>query len=357
MPRVLKRVNALPVPTWRRLGVNGASIITALPEPSKGVKKRHSPLPAGTSHTSENVLKCAEFPSALSSELATFVRVHSNAGMRFRISRGVHVDAPLVYNLQSSEAAPNIFDDNVIYAEANSSVTLVLDYSSADESLGYHMGLTRVLAENCAEVKIVEIQRLNDKSANFSDFSAVLANGASCSHTRIILGAKESYSGSHIKLEGDRSALKSEVFYLGSGEQKLDFNYISRHLGQNTESELNCSGVLLDSCDKIFRCTIDFAKGAGNSIGSENENTLLLSGKARNRTAPLILCGEENVQGSHSASVGKPDEAKLYYMQSKGFSQSEAIRMMATSMLSSSLKDVPLDNLRKNILNIVESKI
>jgi len=219
------------------------------------------------------------------------------------------------------------------------------------------MGLTRVLAENCADVNIVEIQRLNAQSTNFSDFSAVLANGASCCHTRIVLGAKESYAGSHVKLEGDRSILKSDVFYLGSDQQKLDFNYISRHLGQHTESELNCSGVLLDNCDKIFRCTIDFVKGAANSSGSENENTLLLSANARNRTAPLILCGEENVRGSHSASVGKPDEAKLYYMQSKGFSEADAIAMIAVSMMSPSLKNIPGENLRKNLLSTVESKI
>lgn len=55
---------------------------------------------------------------------------------------------------------------------------------------------------------------------------------------------------------------------------------------------------------------------------------LLFSPNARNRTAPLILCGEEEVEGQHAASVGRLDENKLYYLRSRGLSEAQARRLM-----------------------------
>ena len=74
--------------------------------------------------------------------------------------------------------------------------------------------------------------------------------------------------------------------------------------------------VVCDLYDKILRGTIDFRRGAKRGVGHESEDVLLSSPHARNRTAPLILCGEEEVEGQHAASIGRLDEAKLYYLRS-----------------------------------------
>ena len=86
--------------------------------------------------------------------------------------------------------------------------------------------------------------------------------------------------------------------------------------------ELSLIHILLTgSADKILRGTVDFQRGAKRGVGHESEDVLLFSPSARNRTAPLILCGEEEVEGQHAASVGRLDENKLYYLRSRGLSE------------------------------------
>lgn len=46
----------------------------------------------------------------------------------------------------------------------------------------------------------------------------------------------------------------------------------------------------------MFRGTIDFKNGSAGSTGSEQETVLLLGDDVVNRTVPLILCAEENVE-------------------------------------------------------------
>ena len=352
MGTTLKNINSLPVRTWRRLGVNGVTLDIEFPEACRFETKKPT-LPAGVVHAHESVLVCAEFTSALNSELAAFTRVHSNAGVQIRIKKGTKADEPIVARYDFNAENATLMDNNVIFAEANSEVTVVMIYRGEG---AFHSGLMRVIAENCAVVKVVQINTLGTAAQHFTDFSAVVANGARVELTRIELGAAAVYAGCHMKLEGDKSECAADTFYFGDGDRKLDFNYIAKHLGKSSCSDMNASGALFGSCEKTYRGTIDFVAGASDSKGAELENTLLFSESSRNRSAPLILCGEENVEGSHAASVGRIDEGKLFYLQSRGISEAGAMRLMVSALMETAMKNVPEDE-RAALRDYLEARI
>ncbi|MDR0445894.1 MAG: SufD family Fe-S cluster assembly protein [Oscillospiraceae bacterium] len=340
MLTTLKNINALPVRTWRRLGVNGETLDIEFPEPRVFPAPKPA-LPEGITRAHESVLVCAEFKSALGEELSAYTRVHANAGVRLRALKGRPPTEPITASYTLTAEHPALVDNNVIFAEAHSEITVVLIYGGGAGERGFHSGLTRVIAENCAVVRVVQLQCFDAGTRHFSDFSAVIANGARVELTRIELGAGETYAGCHMKLEGDKSEARTDTFYFGDGTQTLDFNYVARHLGRATKSEMNAAGALFGSCGKTYRGTIDFVAGAGESKGAESENTLLFSENSRNRSAPVILCGEENVEGSHAASVGRIDEGKLYYLRSRGLTETDAKRLMVGALLESAMKNVP----------------
>ena len=345
MSIILNNVNSLPVRTWRRLGVNGETLDIELPNP-RAFEYEKPQLPQGVTKTHESVLVCAEFKSAAAEELAAYTRVHSNAGIAIRSTMGVKVAEPITVRYSLGENQPVLVDNNVIFAEAHSEVTVVIIYDSGEDTnevRTFHSGLTRVIAENCAVVRVVQVQTLGKSTAHFSDFSAVIANGAHVELTRIELGAQNVYAGCHMKLEGDKSEAQTDTFYFGDGGRKLDFNYIARHHGRYTDSKMETCGALFDACHKTFRGTIDFVNGASDSKGAENESTLMFSENARNRSAPLILCGEESVEGSHAASIGRMDAAKLYYLCSRGLSEADAKRLMVTAQMETVMKKLPLE--------------
>ncbi|MDR0838517.1 MAG: SufD family Fe-S cluster assembly protein, partial [Oscillospiraceae bacterium] len=352
----LKNINKLPVRTWRRLGVNGEALEIDFPEPGRFEISRPA-LPDGVTRAHESVLVCAEFKSAVNEELAAYTRVHSNAGTQIRVKMGKTAAEPIVARYSLGANAPTLVDNNVIFAEAHSEVTVVIIYDAQDGARCFHSGLTRVIAENCAVVRVVQIQTLNSATRHFSDFSAVVANGARVELTRIELGGASVFSGCHMKLEGDKSECATDTFYFGDGTRKLDFNYIASHLGKTSKSVMNASGALFGECEKTYRGTIDFVSGASESKGAESENTLLFSENSRNRSAPLILCGEENVEGSHAASVGRMDENKLYYLQSRGLSEADAKRLMVAALMETAMKNIPIESERERLRDLLGERI
>ena len=84
---------------------------------------------------------------------------------------------------------------------------------------------------------------------------------------------------------------------------------------------MTVNGVLRDSSQKTFRGTIDFKTGSSGAVGAETEDVLLLGETVVNKTVPLILCAEEDVKGSHGATIGQLDEEMLFYLGSRGISE------------------------------------
>ena len=123
-------------------------------------------------------------------------------------------------------------------------------------------------------------------------------------------------------------------------QQKFDVNLNVRHFGKVTESTIQADGTLMDAAEKIFRGTIDFVRGSADSVGAETEQVLLLGDDVVNKTIPVILCAEENVQGSHGAAIGELDEETLFYFGARGMDRTQAENTMARAKLEAKIQKI-----------------
>ena len=78
-----------------------------------------------------------------------------------------------------------------------------------------------------------------------------------------------------------------------------------------------------------------------------NKNVLLLGDDVINKTIPLILCTEEDVKGSHGASIGQLDEETLFYMQARGISEEQAYALMADARIEAVCQKIPDETAQK----------
>lgn len=159
-------------------------------------------------------------------------------------------------------------------------------------------------------------------------------------HT-ILLGKGDLYSDCEVNLKGDGSSFRAEYGYLGTAAQKIDMNLVVLQHGKRTAAQIDARGALCDRAEKIFRGTIDFRRGCADSRAAENETVLLLGEDVINKTVPVILCTEENVDGSHGASIGELDEQSLFYFASRGIDAETAKRMLARAAILRILHAMP----------------
>lgn len=242
----------------------------------------------------------------------------------------------------------------LIHVGEGSRLTVVLSIRSAQKAGGTAALSTRIVLEKGAHLTLVKAQLLGEKFVCLDDTGAALREDAALRMIQIELGGAKVYAGTQTELVGSRSSFEAKVGYLGRERHTIDVNYNVVQRGRKTSSLMSFDGVLDDGSAKSFRGTIDFRRGSKGSKGDEQENVLLLSDDIVNKTLPIILCEEEDVEGRHGASIGQLDEEMLFYMATRCIDRSEAEQIMVRARLGAVVREIPDLPLRAELMNRIE---
>lgn len=358
----IQDIDRLPTPTWSWLGVNGETIETEIPDITPyAAFSLPGAWPEGVKVSDvlkeDIVFLEGDIDTGAGPQVRDFVKKNHNAGVFVQVKAGVRVAEPLLLDYTLDDASPTLVDENTIVAEPGSSVTVVVRYSSGEGLKGFHAGLTRVYAKKGAEVTLVQVQSLGSGCPHFSDVGGTAFEDGSIKLTQAELGGSQAYAAARFKLAGDRSSTDIGSIYLGDGARNIDINYVVEHTGKKTVSEILSRGAMLEQSKKIFRGTIDFKRGSAGSRGHEEEYAVLLSPQVRGRSAPLILCEEEDVDGQHAASTGRIDENRLFYLMSRGLSEADARRLIIEAQFAPIIARIPVVSIREDLQNHIAGRL
>lgn len=294
-------VNAMPAPTWNRLKIN--DITVALPDAPEG---------AGSCGDPSVTALGSEFCSAVTGSV-TVSGGTSDIPLRDGETKGI-----------------------VIRAEKNA-VSEVTEYVTAEGSCAL-----RTFADipEGAQVKLVQVIEGRPRSEMLNDVGVKAADNARFEITQIFLGGSRTVTGVYAELGGYRSELECRIGYTVGKDELLDINNVVIHKGKRSRSSTDVKGVLSENAVKTFRGTIDLKNGASGAVGAENEDVLIIGETAVNNTVPVILCTEEDVEGSHGASIGRLPDDVLYYMTARGIPVEKANGIIAAARLESLIRGI-----------------
>ena len=264
--------------------------------------------------------------------------------------KGVKVDKPVKITYRAGEE--NSLNSHIIYVSEGSELTIIEVFESENkENL---LGLqTRVYVCENASIKLVRVNLLSENTDHFDDLGFHLENDAKAELVQLELGGKRSYVGVRTELVGRKSEYRSATGYLCKGDSLLDMNFVTNEWGKKVSSNMDASGVLLDNSTKVYRGTIDFKEGAKGASGFEKEDTLLFSPNIINKSVPLILCHEEDVEGDHGATIGRIDEKLLFYIKSRGIDEKAAKQLMTEAYINAVTEQIGDDETEGKVIKYV----
>lgn len=238
-----------------------------------------------------------------------------------------------------------------IHVEAGKKKKVVCIYrESSHEKIKAHI-------EKGAALTLIKVQLVQETKHHADDVEIHVAEGGYFSYTIIEVGAKEIVSKLLVDLAGVNATADIASFYFADKKRMFDFNYLVRQRGAHTDATMQVKGALMDEAQKIFRGTLDFVTGSAGSVGREKEDVIILSPGVRNRSVPLMLSGEGDVDGHHAVSIGKMDEAKLFYLMSRGLDLAEARRLVVEADLFPVLSRIQDEALQEEIAAFIEGRI
>ncbi|MCR5655337.1 MAG: SufD family Fe-S cluster assembly protein [Lachnospiraceae bacterium] len=219
-------------------------------------------------------------------------------------------------------------------------LTVIMDLQSKEDA-GDGFLQTKYELGDEAKLTLVQIIRVGEDFRMFNDIGGKEGKDAEVKVIHLFLQGHKIYQGCRTELLGNRSRFDVKAAYNVGKENLLDMTYECKHIGKKTVSDIVAKGVLSGKANKTFRATIDFIKGSSQSTGAELEDALLIDDTVVNRTIPIILCTEEDVEGAHGATIGELDENTMFYLQSRGMDKKAIYDMMTSARIQEVVNQIP----------------
>lgn len=292
---------------------------------------------------------------SLGDKFTTYVNGYFNHGKLIYIDK--RDSAPITIGYQLNELAPVLVDHHLVVVKAGCSLELLLDYRSSETGTFEHYGNLKLIAETGARVKITKLQRLNDHSVSFDQVFTQVAEGAIVTVNDAQIGADIKAFSNIQQLTGYRADATTYSLYYGQPTSKTDVAYTMKHLGKKSTSTILSKGALQNQSNKVFRGNLVFERGATGSVGKEEEFVVLLSEKLKSDSIPGLFCQEDDVIGEHAASVGQVDQNKLFYIMSRGFSETEARKLIIKSSYEEVLQKMAIGDYADQVSQTLDQRI
>ncbi len=223
-------------------------------------------------------------------------------------------------------------------------VVIIVDSEHEDTYMTSHISFD---VSEGASLNITELIYSKEGQTIYADISINEDTKAKVNVKKVVMGDGKVYDGLLSDMKGDKSSIDINAAYSIRNNGVYDFNYIADQKGKKTESNLTLNGVLFDKAQKSFKGTIDFKRGSKGSVGAENEDVLLINDDIINKTLPVILCTEEDVSGTHGATIGEINDEILLYMQSRGIDKENIQKILSNARIESVLDRIAFDDIRE----------
>lgn len=329
------------------------AMITAATGADRGAEKLDIPALSTYEHRavlSEIACDIAnDFETGVGADMRAYLNFLAGGTAVLATEEGEEAEATIRVTTHEGEASGASID---IVAAPNSTFSIALSLDSAADAPAFMGSTMRVFAGAGARVDITVYLTASDTVTCVEDSGFVLDKDARVSVRHVVLGGGFTATGLAADLRGDRSRIDVDTSYLASGTQQRDFNYIIRHRGRKTVSNMDANGVLTGTSKKCLRGTIDLIHGAKGAEGNERETVLLASKGVDNKTVPNILCDEDDVAGNHGATIGHVRPDQLFYAACRGLSQEQTEALFLSAKLEDAALQAPNDAVRANVVRL-----
>jgi len=161
------------------------------------------------------------------------------------------------------------------------------------------------------------------------------------------LGGYRAKVRNHTRLTGRGSIADDLQTFYGAREQSYDSSFDLTHSATDTHGTSVTRGVFTDQARGMSRGLVRIEPEARKTVALISEHAMLLSRGARSDTIPIleILC--RDVKATHSTSVAPVDPEKVFYLESRGVPETDAVRMIGEGFLSNVFDRAPIAGLRE----------
>ena len=267
-----------------------------------------------------------------------------SGGSFIYIPPGVSIEFPLQAYFRINAENMGQFERTLIIVDEGASVHYVEGCTApmySTESL--HSAVVEVIVKKGGRCRYTTIQNWANNIYNLVTKRAMAYKNATMEWVDGNLGSQLTmkYPAVYMMEEGARGEILS-IAFSGKGQHQ-DAGAKLVHAAPNTTGQIISKSISKDGGRSSYRGLVKVEKGATKTKCNVVCDALILDDKSRSDTYPYIEVAEEDTSIGHEASVSRIGVEQLFYLRSRGFTESEANTIIVNGFIEPLVKELPME--------------
>lgn len=277
-------------------------------------------------------------------KLAALNSAFWSGGSFIYVPKNVKVELPLQAYFRINAKNAGQFERTLIIADEGSEVLYVEGCSAPTYTTdSLHSAVVEIIVKRGAKVQYTTVQNWSKNVYNLVTKRAKAYEEAKMTWLDYNGGSKLTmkYPSIYLMGRGGRGEVLSLAF--ASNKQHQDTGGKIIHVAPDTSSIISSKSISKNGGRTSYRGLLKIYPGAERVKSRVVCDALILDEKSRSDTYPTMEINEQNVAIAHEATVTRISEAQLFYLMSRGLSESEAAGMIVNGFLAPLVKEFPME--------------
>jgi Fe-S cluster assembly protein SufD len=231
---------------------------------------------------------------------------------------------PLEVLVTSSAAQPGMSHPRLVIRAARGSTARIVLRHVGDDAERLVNSVVDVEVGPDASVHLYRLLDNGARAFHIERIEATVAQRGTVVVHDAQLGAGLARLDLNARLVAPNAAAELTGLFLADGSRHLDTHVHVDHLAVGTRSLQDYRGIAAGRGRAVFNGKAVVHEGAQQSHARQSSRNLLLTPGAEIDTKPELEIYADDVQCSHGATTGQLDAAALFYLRSRGLSETEA---------------------------------
>jgi Fe-S cluster assembly protein SufD len=246
---------------------------------------------------------------------------------------------------------------HLIVLEAGARAEIIERYCSLGNATYFNNAIIEVALGAGSELTHARSQEESAKAQHLSDLQIRLQANSRYRLVQSCLGAAWSRSDVRVTFAGEQAEAELDGLMLARDQQLNDVHLDIRHEVPGCTSRETFKGILDGKGRVVFDGRILVSQDAQKTDAQLANDNLMLSRSAEVDTKPQLEIFADDVKCSHGTTVGEIDSDMLFYLQSRGIPQAQAVQMLCQGFAQEVLDRLPSDALRARTGRLLAARL
>ena len=254
------------------------------------------------------------------------------------------LDRPLQSYFRINSRNMGQFERTLIIVDDNSSLHYVEGCTAPTYSeSALHAAVVEIYVGKNSKCRYSTIQNWAPNVYNLVTKRALVEEGGTMEWIDGNIGSYKTMKYPCCVLKGDNSKGTCITISVASKAQEQDSGARMIHLGKNTTSNIISKSIAKEGGNATYRGKVYIDKKASNSSSTVKCDTLILDEKSKSDTVPTNICYNLSSNIEHEATVSKINPDNLFYLESRGLSEEQAMSLIVLGFIEKFREELPME--------------